>query len=40
MYSHGICTIALTEAYAMTGDRELLAAAQAALNYIVYALTH
>ena len=37
MYSHGLCTIALTEAYAMTNDRNLIAPAQAAINYIVYA---
>ncbi|MCA9105828.1 MAG: terpene cyclase/mutase family protein [Planctomycetales bacterium] len=37
MYSHGICTIALTEAYAMTNDRDLIAPAQGAINYIVYA---
>ncbi len=37
MYSHGICAIAMCEAYAMTHDRELLAPAQLALNYIVYA---
>lgn len=37
MYSHGICTIALTEAYAMTNDRDLIAPAQLAINYIVYA---
>lgn len=37
MYSHGICAIALCEAYAMTNDRELLNPAQAALNFIVYA---
>lgn len=37
MYSHGICTIALTEAYAMTNDRALIAPAQASVNFIVYA---
>jgi len=37
MYSHGICTIALTEAYAMTNDRDLIGPAQGAINYIVYA---
>lgn len=37
MYSHGLCTIALTEAYAMTNDRDLIIPAQAAINYIVYA---
>lgn len=37
MYSHGIGTIALCEAYAMTGDRRLQAPAQGAINYIAYA---
>lgn len=37
MYGHGICSIALCEAYAMTEDRELAGHAQAALNFIVYA---
>lgn len=37
MYSHGICSIVLCEAYAMTNDRELMAPAQAAINFIVYA---
>jgi hypothetical protein len=37
MYSHGICAIALCEAYAMTHDRDLMAPAQAAINFIVYA---
>ena len=37
MYSHGLCSIALTEAYAMTNDRDLLGPAQAAINFIVYA---
>ena len=37
MYSHGICAIALCEAYAMTHDRDLMAPAQASLNYIVAA---
>jgi len=37
MYSHGLCTIALTEAYAMTNDRDLIAPAQGAINFIVYA---
>lgn len=34
MYSHGICSIALTEAYAMTNDQSLLLPAQSAINYI------
>jgi len=37
MYSHGICSIVLCEAYAMTHDRELMAPAPAAINFIVYA---
>lgn len=37
MYSHGIATMALCEAYAMTGDSLLRDPAQAALNYIVAA---
>lgn len=37
MYGHGICSIVLTEAYAMTQDRGLMQPAQLALNYICYA---
>ena len=37
MYSHGLASIALCEAYAMTHDKDLLAPAQMALNFIVYA---
>jgi hypothetical protein len=37
MYSHGLASIALCEAYAMTNDPGLLQPAQMALNYIVYA---
>lgn len=37
MYSHGIASIALCEAYAMTKDRALLAPAQNAVNFICYA---
>ncbi|HTN73663.1 MAG TPA: prenyltransferase/squalene oxidase repeat-containing protein, partial [Pirellulaceae bacterium] len=37
MYTHGICSIVLCEAYAMTNDKDLMIPAQAALNYIVYA---
>ncbi|MEE2641296.1 MAG: prenyltransferase/squalene oxidase repeat-containing protein [Planctomycetota bacterium] len=37
MYSHGLATIAICEAYAMTKDRDLLYPAQAAINFIVYA---
>ncbi len=37
MYGHGICSIALCEAYAMTQDKQLAAPAQAALNFIIYA---
>ncbi|MFI4874186.1 MAG: hypothetical protein ACIALR_02555, partial [Blastopirellula sp. JB062] len=35
MYSHGLGSIALCEAYAMTQDRDLQAPAQASLNYII-----
>ena len=37
MYSHGLATIALCEAFAMTKDRQLVAPAQAALNFIAAA---
>ena len=37
MYSHGICSIVLCEAYSMTRDRDLMGPAQAAINFIVYA---
>ncbi|MFG0256052.1 MAG: prenyltransferase/squalene oxidase repeat-containing protein [Rhodopirellula sp. JB053] len=37
MYSHGLATIALSEAYAMTEDPTLAAPTQAAINYIVAA---
>ena len=37
MYAHGICAIALCEAYAMTKDRKLYAPAQQAINFICYA---
>jgi hypothetical protein len=37
MYSHGLASIALCEAYALTEDRELMAPAQAAVNYILFA---
>jgi len=37
MYSHGIASIVLCEAYAMTHDKGLYAPAQQALNYIAYA---
>jgi hypothetical protein len=37
MYSHGMCAIVLCEAYGMTHDKDLMAPAQAALNYISYA---
>ena len=37
MYGHGICSIAICEAYAMTNDRNLMAPAQAAINFIVSA---
>jgi len=35
MYSHGLATIALCEAYALTKDPQLKRPAQAAINYIV-----
>ncbi|MCS7237581.1 MAG: terpene cyclase/mutase family protein [Thermoguttaceae bacterium] len=37
MYSHGLASIALCEAYAMTRDRGLFGPAQQALNFICYA---
>lgn len=37
MYSHGLAAIALCEAYAMTGDRDLHVPAHAALDFICYA---
>ncbi len=37
MYSHGICSIALCEAYAMTHDKALYVPAQQALNFIAFA---
>jgi hypothetical protein len=37
MYGHGIATLALCEAYALTGDAALKAPAQAAVNYVVKA---
>ncbi|QDU93227.1 prenyltransferase/squalene oxidase repeat-containing protein [Lignipirellula cremea] len=37
MYSHGLATICLCEAYAMTQDRGLLIPAQASLNFVSYA---
>jgi len=37
MYSHGIASIALCEAYAMTHDRALLRPAQGAVDFICYA---
>jgi len=36
MYSHGICARAFCEAYAQTRDKQLLAPAQGAVNFIVY----
>jgi len=36
MYSHGIATIAICEAYAMTNDRNLLLPARAALNFVAW----
>ena len=37
MYSHGLASIVLCEAYAMTHDRGLMTPAQASLNHIMYA---
>jgi len=37
MYSHGICAIALCEAYAMTQDKNLFQAAQQSINFTVNA---
>ena len=37
MYAHGLASIALCEAYAMTHDKDLLAPAQAALDFICFA---
>jgi hypothetical protein len=37
MYAHGLASIAICEAYAMTRDQELMAPAQATINYIVQA---
>jgi hypothetical protein len=37
MYSHGLASIALCEAYAMTQDRGLMGPAQASINFIAYA---
>ena len=37
MYSHGIASMAICEAYAMTGDPALARPAQLAINYICYA---
>jgi hypothetical protein len=37
MYSHGLASITICEAYAMTHDKMLMVPAQASINYIVYA---
>ena len=37
MYSHGLASIAICEAYAMTHDKDLMRPAQLAINHIVYA---
>ena len=37
MYSHGIASIAICEAYAMTNDKNLLAPTRAVLSFICYA---
>ena len=40
MYCHGLASIALCEAYAMTQDKGLKFSAQQSLNFIVYAQDH
>ena len=37
MYSHGLASIVMCEAYAMTHDKSLMGPAQLAINHIVYA---
>jgi len=37
LYSHGLASIALNEAYALTHDKKLLVPAQASVNFIAYA---
>jgi hypothetical protein len=37
MYSHGLASIVLTEAYGMTRDKQLYVPAQGAINFICYA---
>jgi hypothetical protein len=37
MYSHGIAATALSEAYAMTADKKLMAPAQQAIDFVCYA---
>jgi hypothetical protein len=37
MYSHGLATIALSEAYGLSGDRNIGIAAQGAANYVINA---
>jgi hypothetical protein len=37
MYAQGLATIALAEAYAMTGDKDLGLVAQSALDFVLYA---
>ncbi len=37
LYSHGLASIVICEAYGMTKDSQLIAPAQASLNYIAYA---
>ncbi|MBC8868987.1 MAG: hypothetical protein H8E44_06190 [Planctomycetes bacterium] len=37
MYSHGLASIALCEAYTLTHDKKLLSPAQASLNFIAFA---
>jgi hypothetical protein len=40
MYSHGMATLAMSEAYAMTGDQRLQPAVQNAINYTLSAQIH
>ena len=37
LYSHAIATLAMCEAYGMTKDQDLAAAAQSAVNYVAFA---
>ena len=37
MYGHGLATIALSEAYAISGDKQIGAATQKGVNFILAA---